>query len=90
MEEHNEDEERYSITPEGIVNLVAFAEGQETVLDGMNVGDVLVLIALTGIDSLRDLNLSKDAFDMPLSEMPDTAEILRGKVRELIEKAVAQ
>lgn len=89
MDEHNEDEEAFSLTEEGAKVLLDFAMGQETKFDDMPLGCVMVAMAMTGL-TMRDLDLSEDELDMPLREMPATAETLRNRLRGLIEQRVAE
>ncbi len=89
MDEHDEDEETYSLTHEGAEALLEFALGHENEFDDKPLGCVMVAMALAGL-TMRDLDLSEDEFDIPLREMPETAEKLRVRLQETITQRIGE
>lgn len=87
MDEHD-DEEKFSLSPDGAKALYDFALGRESIFDNLDLGCVLVAAAIAahGRVDFLDLDIDDDKAAMPLGEMPETAEKLRSKLRTLIGK----
>ena len=90
----NEEGTAYELTFEGFLEVYDFAYGRESKLDDLEVGCVaiaccLALHKLNADPDLTDLEINK-LDDMPIREMPETAEKLRARLKPAFEKAITE